>query len=91
MIKRDFISQGRFLNQVPPEIFNYVQKIVLDNSKDRSPMACFAGNRYRGLGVDIAWGLCTDALEKRQKQIEEGSLARQRTKYRNTRNKYKRC
>ena len=54
-------------------------------------MACSVGARYRGVGGDPVTSLWTAAISSRQLEMEDASLARDRTRYTNARDEYRRC
>ena len=51
-------------------------------------MACSAGVRYTGLGGDAMASLQVAAVSERQQEVEDASLARDRTRDRDARDEY---
>ena len=54
-------------------------------------MACSVGVRYRGLGGDVVASLWAAAVSENKKEVEDASLARDRTRYKDARDEYRRC
>ena len=79
------------MNLIPAEIFHYVQDNLLERNRDRLAMACSMGVRYRELGGIAVARLRAVTMSKRQQEVEDATLARDRTRYRATRDEYRRC
>ena len=54
-------------------------------------MACFVGDRYRGLGEGIVASLCAATMFERQQEVEEASFARNRDRCKAARDEHRRC
>ena len=79
------------MNLIPPKIFYYLLDNVLKRNRDRLAMACFATVQYRGLGGDTMASLWAATVLERQQEVEDASLARDRTRYKDARDEHKRC
>ena len=54
-------------------------------------MVCSSGVRYGGVGGDTVASLRAAAVSERQQEVEDASLARDRTRYRDAKDEYRRC
>ena len=63
----------------------------MEKYRDRLATACSAEDRYRGLGGDAVASLWGVAMSERQQEVEDASLDRHKSKYRATKDEYRRC
>ena len=63
----------------------------MENNRDRLAMACSVGDRYRELGGDAVASPQTATMLERRQEVEEASLARNRTRCIVASDEYRRC
>ena len=89
--KKDLISRGGFLNQLPPDVFNHLEDNFVGSDRDRLALTCSVGDKYRGVGGDAVASLRAAAVVEKQQEVDDCRLARNRVRYRAAIEEYRRC
>ena len=58
------------LNQLPTNVFHYLQTHFLENDRDILALVCFVGDRCRQLGGDALASLWAGAALEKQQEVE---------------------